>query len=402
MSRQAQKGVVAAALVAAVAICAAGATAGREAAAPSPGYKVVGKIGKDGKGNGQFSANAYGVATDKAGNVYVADSGDLRIQALSAKGAYKAQYPFAPGENVIDVAVGPTGDVWGTADVLSVIRRFPAGGGAPQDLPTAKASNGIAVDADDNVYASISGDEINAVVRFAKSEAGWGEPTTWVGSGFGWPGDIEVSADGSIYVADKRGSPPSIKRYDASGKLLNTIKTKLQATAGAGAQYGIAVDPDCNVWATNGEQRRVDRFSPAGKLLASVTSGDLLSTDMAVGPTGDLYVFDIYTHGLVRFAKDGSKPGAALVSARLTAANKVVKVKYTLASVACPAQIDAVATLTGSGIAGKAAVKVAAGKATTITIPLTKAASGPAKFTIVLKTNGSPTTQVAAVSVTAR
>ena len=131
-------------------------------------------------------------------------------------------------------------------------------------------------------------------------------------------------------------------------------------------------------------------------------SGDLLSTDLAVGPTGDLYVYDIYTPGLVHFAEDRSKPGAALVPARLTATKKVVKVKYTLTGVACPAQLDATASLAGKGIAGKAAVKVAAGKSTVITIPLAKAASGPAKFTIVLKTNGRPTTQTAAVSLTAR
>jgi hypothetical protein len=45
---------------------------------------------------------------------------------------------------------------------------------------------------------------------------------------------------------------------------------------------------------------------------------------------------------------------------------------------------------------------VAAGKASVLSIPLTKAALGPAKFTIVLKTNGRTTTQTAAVSLTAR
>ena len=35
----------------------------------------------------------------------------------------------------------------------------------------------------------------------------------------------EASPDGSIYVADSRGSPPSIRRYDASGKLLGTMPT---------------------------------------------------------------------------------------------------------------------------------------------------------------------------------
>jgi streptogramin lyase len=396
--RAARAGVAAAAL-GAVAMCTAGAMAGREATPPGLGYKVVGKIGKEGKADGQFSPNAYGVATDKAGNVYVADSGDLRIQAVSAKGVYKAKYPFAPGENVIDVAVGPTGDVWGTTDVLDQVRRFPAGGGAAENLTTPKASLGIGVDAEDNVYVSTAGDDIHAVVRFAKSGAGWGPATTWVGGGLESPGDIEVSGDGSIYVADTRGSPPAIKRYNASGKLLNAIRTNQPATAGAGALYGIAIDPDCNVWATNAGQRRVDKFTPSGKLLGTVTSGDLLSTDMAVGPTGDLYVFDIYTPGLVHFAEDRSKPGAAAVPARLTATKKVVKVKYTLTGVACPAQVDATASLTGKGIAGKAAVKVAAGKTTVIEIPLTKAASGPATFTIVLKTNGRTTTQTSKVTI---
>ena len=105
---------------------------------------------------------------------------------------------------------------------------------------------------------------------------------------------------------------------------------------------------------------------------------------------------------IVHFAEDRSKPAAALVPARLTAAHKVVKVAYALTGVACPAVLDATASLTGKGIAGKAVVKVAAGKTTTITIPLAKAASGPATFTIVLKTNGRPTTQTRAVSLTAR
>ncbi len=46
-------------------------------------------------------------------------------------------------------------------------------------------------------------------------------------------------------------------------------------------------------------------------------------------------------------------------------------------------------------------MKVPAGKSTVLSIPV-KGASGKATFTIVLKTNGRPTTQVASVSVTAR
>jgi hypothetical protein len=197
------------------AACAAGATATAQLSqAGGLPYKVVGKIGKEGKANGQFSGNAYGLATDKAGNVYVADSGNLRIQQFSANGAYSAKYTFAPGENVIDVAVGPTGDVWGTTDVLTQVRRFPNGGGASENLTTPKSSGGIAVDADGNVYVATKGDNVNAVVRFDKAASGWAPAKTWVGGGLQSPGDVEVSSDGTIYVADTRGAPPNVKRYE--------------------------------------------------------------------------------------------------------------------------------------------------------------------------------------------
>ncbi len=213
-----------------------------------------------------------------------------------------------------------------------------------------------------------------------------------------------MSPDGSIYVADRRGSPPSVKRYDASGKLLSTIRTAQPATAGAGAQYGIAVDPDCNLWATNTPQRRVDHYSPSGKILGSVTSGDLVAPDLAVGSNGDLYVFDINTRSVVHMAQDRSRPGAAAVPGRIAVSKGVAKVAFALKDVACPTEIAATATLKGKGIFGKAAVKVKAGKVTTISIPV-KAKAGttaPATFTIVLKTNGRPTTQTRPVSVSVK
>src|SRR5437762_516536 len=47
--------------------------------------------GSAGSGNGQFSYPS-GVATDAAGNVYVADEGNNRIQKFSSTGAYLTQW----------------------------------------------------------------------------------------------------------------------------------------------------------------------------------------------------------------------------------------------------------------------------------------------------------------------
>ena len=381
-------------------VCAATAMASQQAATAGPAYKKVGSWGKLGTVNGQFAGNAYGLATDKAGNVYVADSDGHRIQIFSSSGGFKSKLGFDASEFVEDVAVGPGSDVWGTAEQSGQARRFPNGSGQGENLGTPKSAEGIAVDGDGNVYVSTQGDNISAVVRFDKTPTGWAAAKTWA-TGFQSPGDIEVSADGSVYVVDRRGAPPSIKHFNSSGKLLKTIKTNQPATGGAGVQYGIGVDTDCNVWATNIPQRYLAKYSPAGKLLATATSGDLQAQDVAVGPTGDLYAYDGATHSVIHFAEDKTKPATAAVPGQVIVAKGVAKVKYAATGIACPAQVDATASLTGKGIAGKAAVKVAAGKTTTITIPVKAkvGTTGTATFKIVLKTNGRATTETRKVRV---
>lgn len=141
-------------------------------------------------------------------------------------------------------------------------------------------------------------------------------------------------------------------------------------------QRAIGVDLDCNVWASDTPNRRIVKYSPSGKQLAAAAVPDLIANDVAVGPTGDLYVIHQNT-GIVHFAEDRSKPAAAAVAGVAVArkgAGYVARVKYTLAGVACPAQVAATASLAGKGIVGKATVKVGAGKTTVIEIPLARGA----------------------------
>lgn len=369
------------------------ATAGLERTQAGPTYKVAGKWGGNGQGPGKFSG-AHGLAVDKAGNVYVADTDNHRVQMFSATGAFRKQWNLGEGLTVPDIAVGPDGEAWATTQVNGTIVQL--GGG--EEITTPKSAEGVAVDADGNVYVSTVGDDLNAVVRYDKA-ASFAEAKRF--GGMQEPGDVEVSPDGTVYVGDKRGSPPSVKRFDSGGKLLKTIKLQMAATAGAGAQFGIGVDPDCNLWATNPEKRNVIKYSPSGKVLATATTGDMVGLDVAVGPKGDVYVYDQnLPSGVVRLVEDRAKPATAAVGGAVIATNGVAKIKYTLGGVACPAQVSATASLSGAAN-GKATLQVAAGKSTVLSIPV-KGKSGSAQFRIVLKTSGRPTTQVAAVNVTMR
>ncbi len=381
---------VAASVVAAATLVAA-ATAGSEATTGGASYKIVGKWGKLGPGNGQFGGNALGVATAKNGDVYVADSDNRRIQRFSASGAFKAKIPF--GDFVPDVAVDADGNVWGTADTAAEARRFAPDGRPLTSVTTPKQALGIGADAEGNIYVATSSDNVHLVVRYDKSGDGYVQGKSW--GGFQVPGDVEVAADGTIWVTDSTSL--NVKRFDANGKLLKTIK------AGPSNPIGIGADPDCNLWVTNIAQRRLDRLSPSGRLLGTASSPDLTAQDVAVGPQGDVYAFDGGTHSMIHFAADRSKPATANIPGALTATKGMVKIAYTLSGVACPSVVPATATLTGSGISGKAAgLKLKAGARNTISMRLTKAASGKATFRIVLKTNGRPTTETRSVTLVSK
>jgi sugar lactone lactonase YvrE len=347
-----------------------------------PSFKKAGSWGKSGKANGQFLANAYGVATSKSGDVYVADTDNFRVQVFSASGAFKRSFPFATSESVQDVAVGPDGSAWATALQANQARRL--GGG--ESITTEKQALGVAVDAEGNVYVATAGDNVRNVSRFDKASA-YAKGKTL--GGFSDPGDVEVSPDGSVYVVDGL----NVKRF-VDGKHVKTIK------GGLSKPIGIAVDLDCNLWMTNISQRNLTQVSPTGKVLGAATDGDLIAQDVAVGPKGDLYAYDGNRRAIVRFTPDRSKPAAAAVGGNVVVAGGKAKVKYTLSGVACPAQVTATASLSGA-VNGKAGVKVAAGKSTVLTIPA-RGSSGKAQFKIVLKTNGRPTTQVASVTVSVK
>ena len=371
----------------------AGATAGSEAQMAGATFKQVGKWGRLGSGNGQFLANAYGLATAKNGDVFVADTDNFRIQRFSASGAFKGKISFGDNVTVQDVAIDADGNVWGTTDTEVEARQLTPDGRRLETITTPKGALGIGADAEGNIYVATAGDNIQRVIRYEKAGGAYSESKSW--GGFQAPHDVEASLDGTVWVSDNGAL--NVKRFDANGKALKTIK------AGPSAPVGIGVDLDCNVWVGDISQRRIVKYSPSGRLLATAASPDLQAQDIAVGSKGDVYAYDGGSKAVIRFAEDRSKPGTANIPGSITVSGGTAKIAYTLSGVACPSLVGATATLSGPGIAGKAAgLKLKAGAKNTITMKLSKAASGKATFKIVLKTNGRPTTETKSVTVNAR
>jgi DNA-binding beta-propeller fold protein YncE len=380
----------------------------------------AGGWGAAGTGPGQFASNAGGLATDRRGRLYIADFDNHRVQIFSSRGApaggWGAQGDDAGNfSGADDVAVAPDGRVWVADTGNQRVQLFSATGAPVTAVGTFDgAPHGVAVDADGNLYVAVEGSRLGGIRRYDHTDSGWLPlPGALIGQGGYRADDVEVSPDGSVYLITARTQLPyddRLRRFTADGAPLGTVKLN----QGDGTR-GVAVDLDCNVWvgnSTNGSA--IAKYSPAGKLLARLATPYIVN-DIAVGPSGDLYV-KIQNAGIVRYREDRSKVGAATIAgqARIAqseqAASWVVRLTYVASGIACPDTIPGTARLAGTGTAraltGKAAVEVAAGRPTTIEIPLPKAALVAAggttvrlSFTIVLATNGRPTTQAATIAV---
>jgi sugar lactone lactonase YvrE len=382
--------VITIALVAGAAATLVASAMGDAGAINAGGYKQAGKWGKSGTANSQFRG-PFGIATDRSGAVYVADTDNDRIQVFSASGRFLRKWGTTGSGNAQflsaqDVAVDSTGVVWVADYRNNRVQRFSSGG-AFQAAIAVSGVSGVAVDTEGNLFVQ---DLNGRVTRFDKA-SDYAQAASWKAGARG--GDIEVGPDGTVYTSETSGTP-SVKIFDSAGKAKGAIRGGLSTPIGAG------VDLDCNVWVGQISLRRFAKFSPKGKLLGTV-SADIVPEDIAAGPKGDLYALG--QTEVVRLAEDKAKPGAANVPGTIRVSGGTAKIAYTLSGVACPAEVGAVATVSGSGISGKAAgLQLKAGAKNVITMRFSKAASGKATFKIVLKTNGRPTTETRSVTVAGR
>lgn len=160
--------------------------------------------GSGGSGNGQFS-NPHGLATDASGYVYVADTGNGRVQKFTSSGAYVTQW----GAAAMCVATDASGNVYAAGD--NRVQKFASTGALLGQWGSPGSGNGqfsqafgIATDTDGDVYVADYGND--RVQKFTDSGAyimQWGS----FGSGNGQfrsPMGVAADAAGNIFVADAR------------------------------------------------------------------------------------------------------------------------------------------------------------------------------------------------------
>ncbi len=221
-------------------------------------------FGKAGTGSGEFDAPT-GIAVDGAGNVWVADTENDRVEK------------FGPSGEFI-LASGSTGT-----------------GNGQFNTP-----KGIAVDAAGNVWVV---DTFNHRVQKLDSSGKYLTKFGSQGTGNGQlsqPWGIDVDPDGKIWVVD-RGNE-RVQRFGSSGAYEAKFST-------FGSAIGIAADGEGGVWVSESLDSRVRRYTSSGQKLVTIESGSwgafALPHGLAVDAEGSIWVADTSNHRVRAFAADG-------------------------------------------------------------------------------------------------
>lgn len=153
-----------------------------------------------------------------------------------------------------------------------------------------------------------------AAIAFAQSNAKYEVSTTWAAlpSGTQWGETSSVTSDAKGNILVLRRVDPAFFVFNPQGKLMKSWGEGLFKWA-----HGIRVDRDGFIWATDGQDNLVYKFTMDGQVLLKLgqkgVAGDNNSpgtfnrpTDVAVAANGDFFVSDGYGNSrVVKFSKDG-------------------------------------------------------------------------------------------------
>ena len=228
--------------------------------------------GGRGAEKGEFSS-PHGIAADRAGNIYVADTNNGRIEKFSPSGVYIT-------------SLGIKGTGYGQL-------------GEP---------NGIAIDRAGNIYvADASNHRVQKLAPDGTLIDEWKGPDP----GFYGPRRIAIGPDDSIYVVDQGRT--RIVKFSPDGQFLATWGTKGTGDGQFDDHTSVAIDPKTNkVYVADPRNKRIQVFDSNGKFLSkwSVPEWQRLYgfEDLAIdSKAGRLYASSANMNTVLVFDLNGNK-----------------------------------------------------------------------------------------------
>jgi DNA-binding beta-propeller fold protein YncE len=311
-------------------------------------YQFEMKWGSSGTANGQFNDH-WGIAVDSSGNVYVADSGNDRIQKFTSTGTFITKWGSYGADSGLfssprSVAVDSLGNVYVTDSSNHRIQKFTSTGtfvtkwgfsGGGSGYLQFKYPLGIAVDTLDNVYvADTSNHRIQKFSSNGASITDWGSSGSGDGQ-FSYPGGVAVDSSGNVYVADTHNH--RIQKFNSNGTFLSKWGSEGSGDGQFRYPGGIAIDSSGNLYVAD-TYNRIQKFNSNGTFLTkwgSSGSGDgqflypQSMVGMAIDSSGNIYVADTYNDRIQKF-KPVVSVQTGVISGKVTKADGVTVIQGAL------------------------------------------------------------------------
>jgi len=281
-------------------------------AIPSP-YLLAMAFGQEGVDEGEFSSPT-GIALDKEGNIYVADTDNHSIQKFDKAGKFLSRWGGEPSSQEGSfyyprgLAIGPDDMVYVADSGNNRVQKFDLEGNAQKawgkfgfawrgaDMGKFDVPWGITTDQEGSVYVS---DTSNARIQKFQSDGQpllkWGRDGSFDGAFF-FPRGVAVDFVGNIYVADESNN--RIQKFDARGSFLTKWGREGNGPGQFKSPWGIACDALGNVYVVDSGNHRIQKFDGNGTFLCSFgnrgkTEGQVnFPYGIAVDKEGCVFVVD--------------------------------------------------------------------------------------------------------------
>ena len=281
-------------------------------ATPVPVAAALGEVhfvtqwGGRGSEEGLF-VEPRGVAVDQRGYVYVADTGNKRVQKFDTQGGFIAVW--LGGEGVFaapfDLVVSSRGDVYVLDAGRQAVLRFSSEGEFLGQIGTdlgLYGPRGLGIDAGDNLYVANTGG--SCILKLSTSGqllAQYGTPGGGPGQ-LSQPTDVAVDGGGRLYVVDTLN-----RRMQVLAPTGDYLAEWVITGANTTDSPHIALGPSGEVYLSEPEGHRVLVYDGQGQLLGQfggegVGSGQFNKPiGVAVDAQSRVYVADVYNHRVQKF-----------------------------------------------------------------------------------------------------
>jgi len=249
--------------------------------AQEPGYEFVKAWGRTGDGPGEFD-DPTGIAVAD-GEVFVADSRNGRIQVFDLDGTFQHQF-------------GQPGDAPGQL-------------GRPMNLTVHGGELYVPEYFNDRIQVFGPDGASKRVVEARGAEH----------AGFNAPGGVAVADNGDLFVADFYNH--RVLRLTGDGRLVHQWGTTGEPGSGAGQfiyPTDAALGPNDTLYVADGYADRIQAFGADHKPLTKwggpfamnifgpFNGWFAVTTSVAVGPQGNVFVADFYNDRVQKFAPNGT------------------------------------------------------------------------------------------------